>query len=411
MRRILEERAFPVDELRLLRLGPVGRAHAAVEGHATSSWRTPPPPTRPVSTSPCSPPAPPARGPCAPKFAAAGAVVIDNSSAWRMDPDVPARRRRGEPARPRPPPQGHRRQPELHDHGLHAGAEAAARRGRPRRPGREQLPGRVGCRPGRRGGARRAGPQGGRRRRRPHLRRRRRRVPGAARSSPGPIAFNVLPFAGKLVDDGTGETDEEQKLRNESRKILEIPELPVSGTCVRVPVFTGHSLSINAALRAAHLAGAGPPSCWPPRPAWPWSTSPRRSLAAGKDPAFVGRIRRDPTVEHGLALFVVERQPPQGRGAQRRPDRRAGGGRVAQARSSMAGVARYRRAAMAANRRCSWRARAAAPSDAPTGRGASSSTPGAPGESSRSVQCTGAAAAARAARRRARPVPAAGPGA
>ncbi|HQY33997.1 MAG TPA: aspartate-semialdehyde dehydrogenase, partial [Actinotalea sp.] len=58
-----------------------------------------------------------------------------------------------------------------------------------------------------------------------------------------PIAFNVLPYAGALVDDGLFETDEEQKLRHESRKILDIPELLVSGTCVRVPVFTGHSLS------------------------------------------------------------------------------------------------------------------------------------------------------------------------
>ena len=61
-----------------------------------------------------------------------------------------------------------------------------------------------------------------------------------------PIAFNVLPLAGSLVDDGSGETDEDQKLRSESRKILGIPDLLVSGTCVRVPVFTGHSMSINA---------------------------------------------------------------------------------------------------------------------------------------------------------------------
>ncbi|MFD9877105.1 aspartate-semialdehyde dehydrogenase, partial [[Kitasatospora] papulosa] len=61
-----------------------------------------------------------------------------------------------------------------------------------------------------------------------------------------PIAFNVLPLAGSIVDDGSFETDEEQKLRNESRKILEIPDLKVSGTCVRVPVFSGHSLQINA---------------------------------------------------------------------------------------------------------------------------------------------------------------------
>src|SRR4051794_18868985 len=118
-----------------------------------------------------------------------------------------------------------------------------------------------------------------------------------------PIAFNVLPLAGKLVDDGTGETDEEQKLRNESRKILEIPDLPVSGTCVRVPVFTGHSLSINAAFerpispaRATELLAAAPGVSL--------VDIPTALLAAGKDPAFVGRIRRDPTVEHGLVLFV-----------------------------------------------------------------------------------------------------------
>src|SRR6476619_737932 len=58
-----------------------------------------------------------------------------------------------------------------------------------------------------------------------------------------PIAFNVVPLAGALVDDDSGETDEDQKLRNESRKIIGIPDLLVSGTCVRVPVSTGHSLS------------------------------------------------------------------------------------------------------------------------------------------------------------------------
>src|SRR5699024_7695987 len=61
-----------------------------------------------------------------------------------------------------------------------------------------------------------------------------------------PIAFNVVALAGSLLDDGSGETDEDRKLRNESRKILDLPDLPVSGTCVRVPVFSGHSLSINA---------------------------------------------------------------------------------------------------------------------------------------------------------------------
>ena len=121
-----------------------------------------------------------------------------------------------------------------------------------------------------------------------------------------PIAFNVLPMAGSVVDDGSDETDEEQKLRNESRKILDIPDLRVSGTCVRVPVFTGHSLSVNAefasalpakrateilsdaagvdAVRRAHASAGGRPG-----------------------PQLVGRIRQDPGVdgERGLALFVA----------------------------------------------------------------------------------------------------------
>jgi len=118
-----------------------------------------------------------------------------------------------------------------------------------------------------------------------------------------PIAFNVVPLAGSLVDDGLHETDEEQKLRNESRKILEIPDLKVSGTCVRVPVFSGHSLQVNARFarplsveRATELlAGA---------PGVALSEIPTPLQAAGQDPSFVGRIRVDETVEHGLALFV-----------------------------------------------------------------------------------------------------------
>jgi len=120
-----------------------------------------------------------------------------------------------------------------------------------------------------------------------------------------PIAFNVLPFAGKLVDDGSFETDEEQKLRHETRKILGIPELPVSGTCVRVPVFTGHSLSINAEFarplsvdRALELLAAAP--------GVELSDIPTPLEAAGADPSYVGRIRQDEGVPdgRGLALFV-----------------------------------------------------------------------------------------------------------
>jgi aspartate-semialdehyde dehydrogenase len=119
------------------------------------------------------------------------------------------------------------------------------------------------------------------------------------------IAYNVLPLAGAIVDDGEGETDEEKKLRNESRKILEIPGLLVSGICVRVPVFTGHSLAVNAEFERALtvdrareiLAGA---------PGVELSDVPTPLQAAGKDPSYVGRLRQDEGVEgdRGLALFV-----------------------------------------------------------------------------------------------------------
>lgn len=119
------------------------------------------------------------------------------------------------------------------------------------------------------------------------------------------IAFNVLPLAGSLMDDGTLETDEEQKLRNESRKILHIPGLKVSGTCVRVPVFTGHSLSINVeferpitAEHATRLLSTAPGVIV--------EDIPTPLLAAGQDPSYVGRIRQDSSVEgnKGLALFI-----------------------------------------------------------------------------------------------------------
>jgi aspartate-semialdehyde dehydrogenase len=117
-----------------------------------------------------------------------------------------------------------------------------------------------------------------------------------------PIAHNVVPLNYVYAEDGY--TEEEIKLRDESRKILEIPGLPVSGTCVRVPVFTGHSLSINAEFerpisveRALQLLGSAPGVvvCEVPNPL----------EATGQDPVYVGRVRKDPTVAHGLALFVV----------------------------------------------------------------------------------------------------------
>ena len=127
------------------------------------------------------------------------------------------------------------------------------------------------------------------------------RVP-APKKFAAPIAFNVLPFAG-AYSGGEGWTDEELKLTNETRKILEIPDLAVAGTCVRVPVYTGHSLSINAEFarplpveRARELLRSAPGVAL--------ADIPTPLMAAGKNPSFVGRIRRDPTVTHGLVLFV-----------------------------------------------------------------------------------------------------------
>ena len=119
------------------------------------------------------------------------------------------------------------------------------------------------------------------------------------------IAFNVLPLAGSLVDDGSLETDEEQKLRNESRKILHIPNLRVSGTCVRVPVFTGHSLSINVEFERA-ITAAQATEILSKAPGVVVEDIPTPLLAAGQDPSYVGRIRQDSSVEgnKGLVLFI-----------------------------------------------------------------------------------------------------------
>ena len=223
-------------------------------------------------------------------------------------------------------PQGHHRQPELHDHGRDAGAQAAARRGRPASADRLDLPGGVRRRAGRRRRARQAGAPG---RRSTAAAADPRRLGGRPSREPvkyvRPIAFNVLPLAGSIVDDGEFETDEEQKLRNESRKILGIPDLLVSGTCVRVPVFTGHSLSINAEFARAAVGGAGAGAARSARRASRWPTSRRRCRRpartrryVGRDPAGPGRARRP-----RAGAVRQQRQPAQGRRAQRGPDRRA----------------------------------------------------------------------------------------
>jgi aspartate-semialdehyde dehydrogenase len=134
---------------------------------------------------------------------------------------------------------------------------------------------------------------------------------GSAVTFPSPnkyvrtIAFDVVPLAGSIAGDGSLETDEEQKLRNESRKILGIPDLLVSGTCVRVPVFSGHSLAINAEFtrpispeRATELLESAP--------GVEVTDVPTPLQAAGADPSFVGRIRADQSVPggRGIALFI-----------------------------------------------------------------------------------------------------------
>ncbi len=120
-----------------------------------------------------------------------------------------------------------------------------------------------------------------------------------------PIAFDVVPLAGAIVDDGLGETDEEKKLRNESRKILGIPDLLVSGTCVRVPVFTGHSLSINAEF-ARPLSVERALEILADAPGVVVADVPTPLQAAGADPSFVGRLRADEGAPagRGLAMFV-----------------------------------------------------------------------------------------------------------
>ena len=241
----------------------------------------------------------------APKYAAAGAMVIDNSSAWRMDPDVPlivsevnpgeiGNARKGIIANPncttmaampvlKP----------LHDEAgltrlIVSSYQAVSGSGL---AGVRELDEQV------RAAVTQDIAQ--------------LTYDGGRVDFPEPkkyvrtIAFDVVPLAGSIVADGSLETDEEQKLRNESRKILAIPGLLVSGTCVRVPVFTGHSLAINAEFarpisveRATELLSSAP--------GVELSEVPTPLQAAGADPSFVGRIREDQTVPdgRGLAMFV-----------------------------------------------------------------------------------------------------------
>ncbi len=241
----------------------------------------------------------------APKFAAAGAIVIDNSSAWRMDPDVPLVVSEVNPQ-------------EVNNavKGIIANPNCTTMAAMPALKVLNELAGL------RRlvvstfqavSGSGLAGVQ--------ELKTQVEAVmtqditglthDGGAVNFPEPekyvrtIAFDVIPLAGSIVADGSEETDEEQKLRNESRKILGLPDLLVSGTCVRVPVFTGHSLSINAEF-SREITPEQAISVLSGAPGVVLTNVPTPLQAAGADPTFVGRIRQDQSVpgKTGLVFFV-----------------------------------------------------------------------------------------------------------
>ncbi|WP_416395828.1 MULTISPECIES: aspartate-semialdehyde dehydrogenase [unclassified Curtobacterium] len=304
MRRLLEERAFPADQVRFFASArsagttvPFRGGEIVVEDSETADPSG-------IDIALFSAGATASRA-LAPKFAAAGALVVDNSSAWRMDPDVPLVVSEVNPHAIDDAPKGIIANPNCTTMAIMPvlkvlDTEAGLRRlvattyqavSGSGLAGVEELLGQ----------ARAALEQD-----------------TAALTHDGsavtfpepvkyvrPIAFDVVPLAGSIVDDGLGETDEEKKLRNESRKILELPDLLVAGTCVRVPVFTGHSISVNAEFdrplspeRATELLAAAP--------GVELAEVPTPLQAAGQDPSFVGRIRADQSAPegHGLALFV-----------------------------------------------------------------------------------------------------------
>jgi aspartate-semialdehyde dehydrogenase len=303
MRRILAEREFPLETLRFFASArsagmplPWGDGEIIVEDVATADPSG-------LDIALFSAGATASRE-YAPQFAAAGAVVIDNSSAWRMDPDVPLI-----VSEVNPDEVGNARNGIIANPNCTTMAAMAPLKALHDEAGLVRLVISTYQAVSGSGGA---GVD--------ELDKQIREVAGrgadlahdgssvtfpAPSTYVAPIAFNVVPLAGSIVDDGEFETNEEKKLRDESRKILGLPDLPVSGTCVRVPVFTGHSLSINAefarplsATRAREVlaAAAGVEVIDVPTPLH----------AAGRDPSYVGRIRQDLGVPdgRGLALFV-----------------------------------------------------------------------------------------------------------
>jgi aspartate-semialdehyde dehydrogenase len=303
MRQILADRPFPASEVRFFASArsagttlPFAGREITVEDAATAD------PTG-LDIALFSAGASTSRA-LAPRYAEAGAVVVDNSSAFRMDPDVPLVVSEVNPEAIRQARKGIIANPNcttmaampvlkpLHDEAglvrlIASTYQAVSGSGV---AGVDELAVQLAA----------AGDKA-----------RELAYDGEAVAFPEPvkyartIAHNVVPMAGSIVDDGLEETDEEQKLRNESRKILGIPELKVSGICVRVPVFTGHSLAINAEF-AAPMPVARARELLAGAPGVELSDIPTPLQAAGKDPSYVGRLRQDPGVDgdRGLALFV-----------------------------------------------------------------------------------------------------------
>ncbi|ALD00146.1 aspartate-semialdehyde dehydrogenase [Actinomyces sp. oral taxon 414] len=242
----------------------------------------------------------------APKFAAAGAVVVDNSSAWRRDPDVPLVVSEVNPEALRNRPKGIIANPNcttmaampalkaLHDEAglirfIASTYQAVSGSGR---AGVAELAGQVRAAVDQDMEAL--------------------ALDGRAVDFPEPgvyvdtIAFNAVAWAGGDAGDGSGETDEEQKLRNESRKILQIPDLLVSGTCVRIPVFSGHGVSVSAQF-ARPISPERARELLREAPGVTYDDVPSPLKAAGRDGTFVGRVRADQAWDpgHGIAFFAV----------------------------------------------------------------------------------------------------------
>ncbi|GAA6527484.1 aspartate-semialdehyde dehydrogenase [Intrasporangium sp. DVR] len=306
MRTLLEERDFPLDDVRFFASArsagttlPFKGADVIVEDSATADFSG-------IDIALFSNGGAASRE-LAPKVAAAGATVIDNSSAWRKDPDVPLVVSEVNADDLDDIPKGIVANPNcttmaampalkpLHEKAglvrLHVSSYQAVSGSGGK--GVQELDRQL------RGGYAAGDPTG-------------LAIDGRAVDVPEaqvyavPVGFNVVPLAGSLVDDGSLETDEEQKLRNESRKILHIPDLRVSGTCVRVPVFTGHSLAIHAEF-SGDITPDEALDLLTNAPGVIVTDVPNPLEAAGRDEVFVGRVRADQAAPEGkgLVLFVV----------------------------------------------------------------------------------------------------------